>query len=488
MKNNTSRRQVLQGVAASAIVVGFDLVNRKWITSANAASASTFESVPALDGILYTDPATCNAAADDFGHLVRRHPIAVLKPGSIEDIVKIVQYARGYQLNIAARGQAHSTYGQPLVAAGIVIDMSTLNTIHRIDAEKATATVDAGVLWSQLLLKSLEQQLTPPVLTDYIELSVGGTLSVGGIGGRSHRYGVQVDNVLSLQVVTGVGNLETCSRIRNRTLFEAVLAGLGQCGIIVRANVRLIPAAQNARVFLLYYNELPSLTRDQRTLIAEKRFDYVEGQVVPDVSGGWRYLLEAASFYTPPEEPDNASLLAGLSYSQGTEQVEDKSYVDFANRLAPTVDFLKQSGVWFYPHPWLNLFVPGTAVDQFVGEIVSSLTLADTGQSPVLLYPIETSRLTLPLFRVSNEDVAFLFAILRTAPPDDASTISKMLTDNRTFFERDRALGGYRYPVDAISFSQADWKQHFYPEWNKLASAKRRYDPDNLLTPGQGIF
>ncbi|MGL5878700.1 MAG: FAD-binding protein, partial [Xenococcaceae cyanobacterium] len=181
------------------------------------------------------------------------------------------------------------------------------------------------------------------------------------------------------------------------------------------------------------------------------------------------------------------SLLTGLSYIQGTQQIEDKSFFDFANRLAPTVAFLKESGVWFYPHPWLDLFVPGTAVNGFVGEIVSNLTLADTGQGPVLLYPVATDRLTLPLFRVPDEEVVFLFAILRTAPPD-ASAIAKMLADNRTFFERNRDSGGYRYPIDAVPFSQADWRQHFYPVWGRLVSAKRRYDPDNLLTPSQGIF
>lgn len=326
-----------------------------------------------------------------------------------------------------------------------------------------------------------------PVLTDYIELSVGGTLAVGGVGGTSHRYGVQVDNVMELWVVTGAGNLETCSRFQNSVLFKAVLAGLGQCGIIVRATIRLIKAAQNARVFLLFYSDLTAFTSDQRLLIAESRFDYVEGQVVPDASGGWRYMLEAASFYTPPELPNNTSLLSGLSYSQGTEQIEDKPYFDFANRLAPTVAFLKESGLWSYPHPWLDLFVPGTAVERYVGEIVSTLTLADTGQGPVLLYPVMTGRFKLPLFRVPNEKVMFLFSILRTASPA-AAAISSMLADNRIFFERNRTLGGYRYAIGAIPFSQEDWRQHFRPVWGKLVSAKRRYDPHKLLAPGQGIF
>jgi FAD/FMN-containing dehydrogenase len=448
-----------------------------------------FESLPPLSGVLYTDNTTLTAAADDFGHILHRQPIAVLKPGSIEDIIRIIQFGRTHNIKIAARGQGHSTYGQSQVEAGVVIDMSTLNKIHSIGADRAI--VEAGVVWSQLLQQTLKQGLTPPVLTDYIELSIGGTLAVGGIGGATHRYGVQVDNVWELQVVTGEGKLETCSKIQNRDLFEAVLAGLGQCGIIVQATIKLIVAATNARVFLLFYNDLATFTRDQRLLVSDerfKRFNYVEGQVVPNSNGGWRYMLEVAYFYSSTATPNNNVLLAGLNYIRGTEQIEDKSYFDFLNRLADTVAYLKSIGVWSYPHPWLNLFVPSSAVESFVDEVVSTLTAADTGQGPILLYPVKTNRFRLPLFRVPREEIVFLFAILRTAAPPEDAVVTRMLSDNRRLFEQNRDLGGYRYSVDAIPFSQNDWQQHFRPVWGKLVSAKRRYDPDNLLTPGQGIF
>ena len=232
------------------------------------------------------------------------------------------------------------------------------------------------------------------------------------------------------------------------------------------------------------------MTRDQRLLISDerfKRFNYVEGQVVPNGNGGWRYMLEVAYFYSSTT-PNNNVLLAGLNYIRGTEQIEDKSYFDFLNRLADTVTYLKSIGIWSYPHPWLNLFVPGSAVESFVGKVVSTLTLADTGQGPVLLYPVKTSRFRLPLFRVPTEEIVFLFAILRTAAPPEAAVVTRMLSDNRRLFEQNRNLGGYRYPVDAIPFSQNDWRQHFRPVWGKLVNAKRRYDPNNVLTPGQGIF
>ena len=484
MKNNISRRKVLHGFAASGLVLGFSLANRSWITEANAASV--FTKLPPLDGVLSTDDNTLAVAGDDFGHIIHRQPIAVLKPGSIEDIVRIIRFARTHRLKVAARGQGHSVYGQPQVEAGVVIDMSTLNTIHSIDSDRAV--VDAGVLWRQLLLKTLKQDLTPPVLTDYIELSIGGTLCVGGIGGATHRYGVQADNVWELQVVTGKGELETCSPEVNPDLFEAVLAGLGQCGIIVRATVKLINAFANTRVFLLAYDNLADFIQDQLLLVVSERFNYLEGQVVPNDSGGWRYILEAASFYNPSTPPNNDILLEGLSYIPGREQIEDKSYFDFLDRLALLVEQLKLGGIWSVPHPWLNLFVPGSTVESFVEDVFSNLTLNDTGQGAILLYPVKTHRFKRPFFRTPKEDIVFLLAILRNAIPPEDRVVTQMLADNRRLFQQNRKLGGYHYPVNAISLTQKDWKQHFRPFWGKLVSVKRRYDPDFLLTPGQGIF
>lgn len=483
MKNNISGSGFLQDLIAGDAVIGFDPVSRSWVTS--AAAVSGFEALSPLDGVLCAGGAVRAAAADDFGHIVSRQPAAVLKPGSIEDIARTIKFSRTHKLKVVARGQGHTTGGQSLVDSGTVIDMSELNAIHAISAGRIE--VDAGVLWGDLLQAVLQQQLTPPVLTDYLDLSVGGTLSAGGIGGATYLHGLQVDNVLELQVVTGEGNLETCSPSQKPDLFAAVLAGWGQCGIIVRAAIKLIPAETRARVFHLFYDNLAAFLGDQRLLIAGDRFNFVEGQVVPSSSGGWECVLQAVRFYTPPALPDNSRLLAGLSCIPGREQIEDKSYFDRANRLAEDVAALKSLGMWSCPHPWINLFVPDTAVERYVGDILSTLTPADTGGGPVLLYPVKTERFKMPLFRAPGEPVVFLFAILRNALPDSIGA-DRMIASNRSLFERNRNLGGTRYPVGSIPFSQLDWQQHFGPVWDMLVSAKRRYDPDSVLGAGAGIF
>ncbi len=483
MSSPISRRSFLKGIAAGAIIVGFDPINRTWVTEAEAAPSHTI-SIPGLQGVLYTDSAHRNAAADDYGHIISKVPVAVLKPASENDIAKVIRFARRHNLKVAGRGQGHSTYGQPQVENGIVIDMSGLNRI--ISIKNNYADVEAGVVWHDLLLESLKKNLTPPVMTDYIDLSVGGTLTVGGISGATHQQGLQVDNVLELHVVTGEGKKVTCSPTKKADLFYSVLAGQGQYGIITRARVRLVEAKQKARVFMLYYNDLTTFTNDQKLLINQNRFNYVEGQVVADESGGWQFMLEATVYYNPSNPPNNAALLADLNYDPATAVIEDKSYYEFVNRLAPTVEFLKSVGAWYLPHPWYDVFIPSSKVVQYLSDLLANLTLADTGQGPILLYPIKTSKLNCPFFRVPDEPIVFLFDILRTAPSHEAAL--DMVQQNRQFYETLRDLGGNRYVIGAIPFTSADWQLHYGPVWPLVVAAKNKYDPDRVLTPGQGIF
>jgi FAD/FMN-containing dehydrogenase len=265
---------------------------------------------PPLDGELRFDEGSRAAAADDFGHIVRKTPQGVLRPESAQDVATTIRWAgeRGYQ--IAAQGQRHSVYGRAQVGNGIAIDMTRLRTIHRVQQDRVV--VDAGAKWSEVLAATLPQGLTPPVLTDYLELSVGGTLVVGGVGGTTSRYGVQSDNVIELDVVTGKGQKVACSPHSNADLFDAVRAGLGQVAVITRATLKLIPAPEQVRRFLLIYPDLKTMLKDERLLAADNRFDAVQGAVMP-TPDGWQYRLDAVAPFSAKKPPDDSALLTGLS-------------------------------------------------------------------------------------------------------------------------------------------------------------------------------
>jgi FAD/FMN-containing dehydrogenase len=487
-----SRRRFMRGFVGGALVFGFDLRARSWVTRAVADSGIV--GLPRLDGELWT--AGLAPFAADFGRIVSRQPRAVLIPGSVEDIVRIVGFARRHGLKVAANGQAgtddlresHSNFGQSQVEAGIAIDMHPLNAIF--SASDRHADVGAGAHWSDVFDAAAAHGATPPVFTDYVHLSVGGTLSVGGIGGASQHVGMQVDNVVELEVVTGRGERVVCSRQTHRDLFEAVLAGAGQCAIIVRARLRLVRAETHARVFLLFYDDLDAYLADQLALLRDGRFSYLEGQVVRRVDDrGWRFMIEAASYFTTPRAPDDGALLAGLHDHRPEAQITTQRYRDFIFRLDPTVALLRSIGVWQLPHPWITLFLPAAATGPYVSNVLSTLTPADTGQGPILLYPFDPAKLTRPLFRAPAAPAAFHLSVLRTAAPPTSAVTAAMLASNRRLYDDAVAVGGVRYVVGAIpDFTPRDWRRHFGDAWDFLSRSKQRFDPDRILTPGQGMF
>jgi hypothetical protein len=475
-----SRRALLKGIFATSVVVGFDLAGRSWVTEASAGG--DFSQLPPLDGTLTTDPASLAAAADDFGHLVHRTPVAVLRPGSVEDVVKLTRFAREHGIRVAGRGKGHTAFGQSQAAAGVVIDMTTLDQIHSVGPDRAV--VDAGVVWRDLLLATTPMGLTPPVLTDYTRLTVGGTLSVGGVSGRSYVHGAQVDNVLELQVVTGEGELVTCSESANRSLFEAALAGLGLCAVIVRATVRLIPARERARTLRLFYPDAPAMLADLRFLIGAERFDHIRGMSVP-TPAGFAFFLEATSFYTSPAELP-AGPTDGLDFIPGSQQTEDMTYFEYTDLVVKLIDSLNEAGLGGFPHPWLDLFVPGSEIDDFASRTIAALDPAlFLPGSLILFYPFVKSRLRRPMLRVPDEEIFFLFDILRTVPHEAAEAV---VAENRRLYEENRALGGKFYTISAAPLGHHDWVKHFQPFWGRLASEKSRRDPDNVLGPGPGVF
>lgn len=476
MDSRLGRRAFLTGTAAVA-VVAFDPVGLGWVTEAEAGPRAI--RVPGLDGELVFDDASRAEAADDYGNIVHRTPVAVLRPGSVRDIVTIVRFANAHGLQLAVRGQGHSTFGQAQVRGGVVIDSRTLATIHRISADRAT--VDAGVQWLDLIQATLARGLTPPVATDYLGLSVGGTLCLGGIGGATSRYGLLVDNVLALEVVTGDGRLVRCSPTENRDLFRVVLGGLGQYGIIVRAVVKLMPAETTARVYNLFYPDLESMTAAQRTALADRRFSYLEGQLIPGESG-WQFMLEGVVYYTPPSTPDDAAITAGLN--PASSQISELPYFAWLNRIYDLVQQLKALDL---PGPWINVFLPAAATNEYVEHVLATTPPADAG-GVILLYPVSNAVINRPLVRLPDSPVVFLLALLRAVSPPNDADVQRLLAVNRELYDRARAVGGTHYPVGSIPLTPADWRAHYGPRYPEVLLAKARFDPKHVLSPGQGIF
>ena len=491
MGTGPSRRTFLLSLAGAAAVTGFDPATQAWATSATPdhAHGADFAKLPRLDGELLLPAVDLTPYADDYGHIVHRKPAAVLLPGSVQDIATLIRFAGPLGILVAPRGQGHETYGQAQVSGGVVIDLGPLDVIS-VNAAARTATAQAGALWHSVLTASVGHGLTPPVFPDYIELSVGGTLSAGGIGGASSHFGAQVDTVAALQVVTGTGEIVECSPTRRSEVFDAALAGLGQFGVITSATVNLVPAPDMVRQYTLAYPTVAAMTAAQRKVVRDGRFDWLEGALSPATPSGWTFALEGAVSYRSGHPPVDATVLAGLNYT-GTPTTQDFTYVDFVNQLAAAVAFLKSTGEWFDPHPWINLILPDAATDRYMQQVLADLTASDIGASGVvLLYPVPKRLLTRPFLRTPDSDLVFLFALLRTASPDtDAIPVPQALAGNRALYDKAVAVGATQYPIGSIpNLTKADWIRQYGSSFARFSALKRLLDPFSIMTPGQGIF
>lgn len=476
--------------------------NRRTLLSATAgipaALASRTEGVPttaqarphdapSVDGEFSIDTNVREAAARDFGNIIHRQPRAVLNPASSADIASLMRWAGDQGCKVAARGQGHSTYGRSLTEDGVVIDMSTVSTIRDVQPDRIV--VDAGATWNSVLEATLAQGLTPPVLPNYLGLSVGGTIAVGGIGGASSRHGMQTDQILEMDVITGDGRELRCSPNSNPDLFDVARGGLAQCGIITRVALRLVRAPERVRRFQLFYRDLATLTADQRRALAEDRFDQLQGAIVPEPNGGWRYQLEGAVYHDGNLVPNDEALLASLSDDRSVAAITDLSYRDDALAFTKLEALLRSNGHWFNPQPWLFTFLPGSRAEQIAGEILGELPGAELGSfGRVTYYPMHTGRFHTPLVRLPQEGVIFPFNIICIPSQNDAAKLEQAIARNRGLYERLRGAGGVQYPVGTFPMSSEDWKVHFGSRWPALCEAKRHYDPKNLLTPGYNLF
>ncbi|KAL8160979.1 hypothetical protein V2J09_012468 [Rumex salicifolius] len=478
-----------------------------------------------LDGYFIFDE--LHHVARDFGNVYQLYPRAILHPRSVLDIATIVKYVYQMGMNsdltIVARGHGHSLQGQSQTNQGIVINMESLQRHELImvhnNGQLPYVNVYAGELWINILQECLKFGLTPKSWTDYLHLTVGGTLSNAGISGQAFRHGPQISNVLQLEVVTGKGEVIDCSDEQNTELFHSVLGGLGQFGVITRARIALEEAPNMVKWIRVLYSDFDTFTKDQEHLISSTNtFDYIEGFVIINRTGllnNWRssfnphdpvqashfvsdgkilFCLEVAKYFKT-DEVDLANqeierLLSQLSYISSTLFVSEVSYLDFLDRVHVSEIKLRSKGLWEVPHPWLNLLIPRSKIHTFAKGVFGDI-LTDTSNGPILIYPVNKSKWdNRSSVVIPEEEVFYLVAFLTSAVPDSTGSdgLDYILTQNKRILDHCKNVGiGAKQYLPHYT-TQEEWKSHFGAKWETFRQRKETYDPLAILAPGQRIF
>ncbi|XP_051132114.1 cytokinin dehydrogenase 4-like [Andrographis paniculata] len=480
---------------------------------------------------LRNDSAAVRLASTDYGNLVHEIPSSVLFPTSVDDIVDLIKLSNHNddhrRRGVAARGHGHSIRGQAMARGGVVVNMASLNRscngarIQVVRDKELGFYVDVGgeQLWIDVLQATLRQGLAPESWTDYLYLTVGGTLSNAGISGQAFLHGPQISNVLEMDVITGKGELMTCSKDKNPDLFFGVLGGLGQFGIITRARIPLAKAPTRVKWAFLVYSNFSDFSRDQEKLIASTMApapDFVEGLLVTteNITQQWRsrfsspsnqsaiadllkkqgilYAIEVVKYYhshtpaSPPTDKEFERLLKQLSFIPSFIFSRDASYFEFLTRVSNLGNL--PAPIPF--HPWLNLFIPKSRISDFNAAVLAGMlpTLPHPDPSTVyIFYPLNRNKWDARMSAVTpDEEVFYTLGLLHTSTTSDNAEINDKFNDEVMRICREEGIQVKQYFPHYQS--RQEWINHFGPKWPIMKHKKAIFDPKRILSPGQRIF
>jgi len=217
--------------------------------------------------ILTPADADYDAARKIWNAMFERRPALILKCTSVADVKTAVAFARDHNLLTAVKCGGHSISGQSVCERGLVIDLTGLNTVE-VDAKSRTVRVGGGCLLGDVdaAAQAVGLASTFGVVS---HTGVGGLTLGGGMGRLQRQFGLAVDNVLEVQVVTADGKLVTANNDQNQDLYWGVRGGGGNFGVVTSFKFQLHPFDFPITTTSFNYGA------DEAKQVLAKYFDYV---------------------------------------------------------------------------------------------------------------------------------------------------------------------------------------------------------------------
>ncbi len=175
-------------------------------------------------------------------------PEAVVRPGNVEEISKIVKLANEKMLPITPRGAGSGLSGGAVpLYGGIVISVDRMNKVLELDTDNMMISVEAGVIANDINEHVREHGLFYAGYPMSMETCyIGGNVAENAGGGKAVKYGVTSRYVLGLELVTPTGEIiqlggKLLKDVSGYNMVQLIVGSEGTLGIITKVILKLIP-------------------------------------------------------------------------------------------------------------------------------------------------------------------------------------------------------------------------------------------------------
>jgi len=422
-----------------------------------------------------------NGAAD-------RRPAIIVRCADVEDVVATVQFAREQSLEVSVRSGGHSFAGYGTNDGGLVIDLSLMKAIT-VDQEQRIARIEPGLTWGEVagILQPSGLALTSG---DTSSVGVGGLLLGGGIGWMLRKYGLTIDHLRAVELVTADGEILRASVGEHSELFWGLRGGGGNFGIATAFEVDLHQGgmvlggavfydAAEAESILRTYAHYATAAPDELTTLATL-MAAPPAPFIPQEKHGVPCVAIVVCYTGDLEEgPRVVAPLRQL----GTPIADLISPMPYPAMFALT----EKATIRGMQHAARSLFLKKFS-DEVVHTIVEEVAAI---MSPMTLVQIRVlggamSRVPANATAFVHRDKQALLMVSNFAPPAVDGAPARARTEQFWQSLRPYADGAY------VNFLGDEGEQRIheaYPPstYERLAALKKRYDPTNMFHLNQNI-
>jgi FAD/FMN-containing dehydrogenase len=439
--------------------------------------------------IVVSNDADYDEVRSIWNAMIDRRPAVIVQCANAADVKHALSFAKENKLEISIRGAGHNIAGSSMNDDGLVIDFSKMTTV-RVDPDKKRAYAEPGATLGDFDKATQEHGLATPLGINSTTGVAGLTLG-GGIGWLTRKYGMTVDNLISVNIITADGKELRANENENPDLFWAIRGGGGNFGIVTEFEFKLHPVGPEVLAGLIVF----PLAQAKKVLLQYQKF----AETAPEELNVWVVLRHAPPLPFLPEDVHGTEVLVlAVCYAGDIKEGE--------KLIQPLHGFGDPHGVHIGAQPYADwqkafdpLLTPGARnywkthnfinlSDGVLEKMIEYAGKMPSNQCEIFIALIDgaANRVSADDMAYGNRDVRFVLNVHGRwdSPGDDESGVSWA----REFYKASAPYASSGAYVNFMTDEEGDRVASAYgTNYKRLVKIKSKYDPENLFHLNQNI-